>query len=329
MNRLFLRKKFFLFSLLFCVCFQSTSYAVTMVYNLKVRRVFNVAPLLERMKKRWLVSAVPIIFSRKSHIIDERTAVDVHERRTAGGSLFNLRYVPSKHWWAEATTGIEVDHGSYTKPGVSTHGRYTGSDDFRDYKVGLDDIVISGGYRHFFCKKWQLVGYGLVGIPTRRRVDLSDRYGPLVGTRIYNIGCGIEGSYSFINELKRSCAAIVQSRFIHGFNRRWFPILPSDAKIQPGNFTDVLFSLQYRERRTIVEAGYDLTVFSNQALLLATEKVVANTFLRHSGYMTISHAVLEGPFCKPFVFGAGLNVSSSKKFNARTVTGWVYGTIVF
>ncbi len=207
-----------------------------MVYNLKVRRVFNIAPLLERMKSRWPVTAVPIFFTRSRHIVEERTDLDTCEKRRAGGSLFNVRYVASKHWWAEATTGIAKDHG-----------KFSGTDTFHASRVGLDDIVVSGGYRHFICKKGQAVVYGLAGFPTRRKVELSDRHGPLVGSRVYNVGFGLEGSYSFISELKRSCAAIVQSRFIHGFNRSWFPILPKDAKIQPGNFTDLLFTLQFRE----------------------------------------------------------------------------------
>jgi hypothetical protein len=318
MNRVSMHYRLFLSLMVVMVGFCHSSYAVTLVYNLKVRRVFTIAPLLERMKRKWLVTAVPIIFSRKSHIVEEPTHLDVHEKRITSGSLCNVRYVLSKHWWVEATTGIEVDHGSYK-----------GSNPLHAYKVGLDDIVFTGGYRHFFREKWQLVGYGLVGIPVRRCVDLDDRFGPFVGSRFYNIGIGLEGSYSFMSQLKRSCAAIVQYRLIHGFNRRWFPILPNDAKIQPGNITDILCTLQYRERRTIVEAGYNLTFYSNQALLLATEKIKSDTFLRHSGYATISHALLEGPFGKSLVFGAGFNISHSQKFDARTITGWLYGTIVF
>lgn len=309
--------RFFLIFIL-AVLFVQENYAVTLVYNLRVRRAFTVAASLERMKKRWLITVVPIMFSRKSRSIDERTSLDVKEKRRAVGTLFNIRYVHSKHWWAEATMGIELDRG-----------RYKGSDPFHHQKFGLDDMVFSGGYRHFFGDKWQLVGYSIIGIPVQRSVSLFDRRGPFLGTRVYNIGCGLEGSYSFINELKRSCAVIVQGRFIHGFNRSWFPILPQDAKIQPGNFSDILCTLNYRERRILIELGYDLTIFSNQAILLKTETIKTDMFLRHSGYATVSYAFLKGLFGNPCLFGAGLNISRSKKFDARTLTAWLYGTVVF
>jgi len=75
------------------LCFQLK--AVTLVYNMKVRRVFNIEPVLERMKSRLVLSAVPIVFLRKRHLIDTRTSLNNREKRRVGGSLFNLRYVIS------------------------------------------------------------------------------------------------------------------------------------------------------------------------------------------------------------------------------------------
>ena len=318
MNPVLAKSKRFVFMALISIGTYHPTNAITLVYNLKVRRIFAIEPVLERMKSRWIFSAVPIFFSRKRHIVDSRTNLDAFEKRTAGASLLNLRYVPSKHWWFEVTTGIETDHGTFT-----------GSDPFRASRVGIDDIVFSGGYRHFIGKKGQVVGYGLVGFPTRRKVTLQDRYGPLVGTRLHAVGLGIEGSYSFFSEIRRSCAAIIQGRFIHGFNRSWFPVLPKGAEIQPGNGTDLLFTLQFRERRTIIEAGYNATFFTNQALLLPTQTITTNTFVRHSGYATVSHAIPKGLFGKPFIFGTGCNMSHSKKFDTRTITAWVYFSLVF
>jgi len=298
------------------ICFQLN--AVTLVYNLKVRRVFNIEPVLERMKSRLVVSAVPIVFLRKRHLIDTRTGLDDREKRRVGGSLFNLRYVINKHWWLEATTGVETDHGTFT-----------GTDVFHASRFGVDDLVFSGGYRHFIGERAQFIAYGLVGLPTRKKITLEDRHGPLVGTRLYSVGIGLEGSYSFWSELKRSFAAILQGRFIHGFNRDWFPILPKGSEIQPGNSTDLLATLQFREKRTVIEGGFNATIFSNQAVILPTEKISADTFYRYGVYARLSHAIMQAWFNKPFIFSIGFSLNRSEKFDLKTFTGWVSGSIVF
>jgi len=290
--------------------------AVTLVYNLRVRRIFNVPEVLERIQSNIIFSAVPIFFHRTSDIETSTNGI-VHEMRNAGGALLNLRYVPSKHGWVEITTGIEKDGG-----------KFVGESPFNASRTGVDDVVLSGGYRHFI-NSWQLVAYGLVGLPTRRIVTLCDRYGPLVGSRFYNIGAGGEVSYSFISERKRSLAAIGQVRSIHGFNRRWFPILPKEDIIQPGNGTDLFFSLQWREKRTVFEAGYDATIFSNQAIIKPTIKITTDTFVRHSWFARMAHGFKHGLFNKPSVVGAGFNVNTAQRFNAHAFVLWVYVTQLF
>lgn len=302
--------------LLFCAI--APSHAVTFVYNLRIRRVFTIAALLERMKSRWIATAVPIFSTRSSHLTNTATQLDVREKRRAGGSLVNLQYIASKHVWFEATTAIETDHATFT-----------GTDPFHASRTGIDDIVFSGGYRHFLGKKIQLVGYGLAGFPTRRKIDQTDRYTPLVGTRFFNIGVGGEISYSLFSELKRSLALITQIRLIHGFNRSWYPILPKGSEIQPGNVTDLLLSTQYRKRRTIFEGGYNGTFFTNQALLLTTGTVKADTAIRHTGYAGVSHAIFNGLFNKTCIIGTGLSVSYAHKTDSKTVTTWISGSIVF
>ena len=297
------------------LCSQELS-SVTLVYNLRVRRIFNVPEVLERIQASTIFSVVPIFFHRTSEI-ETRTCEIVCETRNAGGALLNLRYVPSQHGWAEITTGIEKDSGTFR-----------GADPFKVSRTGVDDIVFSGGYR-YFVDNWQLVAYGLVGLPTRRSVTLCDRHGPLVGSRLYNLGVGSEVSYSFISELKRSLAAIGQVRLIHGFNRRWFPILPTEDIIQPGNGTDLFFSLQWREKRTVFEAGYDATIFNNQAIIKPTQKITTDTFVRHSGFARIAHGFEQGLFDKPTVIGAGFNVNSAQRFNAKAFVVWVYATQLF
>jgi hypothetical protein len=312
-------KKFvsILLLLLLLSCVIPAIQAIPLSYNLKVRRVFNVEPVIKQ-KKRLLVSAVPIYYSRTSHIVDQTFAVDTCEDRHIFGSLFNLRYVASKNLWLEVTTGIERDHGEYK-----------GTPTFEHSSVGIDDIVLAAGGRAFMGEKIQLVGYGVLGIPAKTDISLCDRFGPFVGTRIYSVGIGGEVSYSFFDSLQRSFAAIAQGRILHGFERSWDPILPTGGQIQPGNVTDLLLALQYREGLTSVEAGYNATVFSDQALILPQEKIKSCVFTRNSWYATLSRANLKSFFDKPLVYGIGVNVSRAHKFDAKTFTGWLYFTFVF
>jgi len=285
---------------------------------MRVRRAFAAIPAVtERMKNKKLYTAVPIFFARRSNLIT-RDNLRVDEKRRAGGSLLNFRYILNKNWWSEITTGIETDHATFT-----------GDDPFKASRTGFDDIVFAGGYCHFFDRRSQSVLYGIAGIPTRRKVTREDRYGPFVGSRFINVGCGAEFSHSFISELKHSFSAIVQTRFIHGLNRSWFPILPKNSEIQPGNFTDVLGVLQYRRKRTLIEAGYDATIFSHQAIVLPSRKIKTGTFVRHSGYISAAHLWKKGLFCKPFAVGAGINISDTNRFEVNTFTGWLFFTMIF
>jgi len=296
----------------------NASHAVTLVYNLRVRRIFAVAAVLERMKSRTLATAVPIYFTRSRPLLEERTNLNGCEKRRAGGALINLRHVPSKHWWIGATTAIATDHGTFT-----------GSDPFHASRTGLDDIVFTAGYRHFVGDKAQLVAYGLAGIPTRHKLTLEDRHTPLLGTRFYNLGIGGELSYSFLSELKRSFATIAQVRFIHGFNRSWCPVLPAGSTFQPGNSIDMLFTAQYRKKRTVIEGGYDGTFFANQAIITPVETIKTDTVYRHTGYLSLSHASFETFLRKPIVYGAGFNASYAPRIDTKTFSFWIHGSIVF
>jgi len=309
-------KKIFL--LLTLLAYIPQNVAVTLVYNIKIRRAFDVPASLQIVKKPIVFSVVPIVYTRSSRIIDAAIKLDTCEKRNVCGALFNVRYLPTRNWWVEVTTGIEKDAAEFV-----------GTDSFKRSRNGFDDIVLSGGYRGFIGERIQLVGYGLMGFPVRSKVDLFDRYGPLVGTRVYNLGGGVEASYALLKTEQRSCSAIAQARFIHGFNRSWFPILPQGAQIQPGNFTDLFFSLQYREATTIFELGYDATIFSQQAVILLAQKIPAATFVRNSGYASITHGMLKGWFNKPWIFGVGVNFSRSKKFDAKTLSGWLSCSVVF
>jgi hypothetical protein len=313
-HQIFLIKLLFLF-----LAFPTSVHAVTLVYNLRIRRAFNFESLPEQTRTRWPLSVVPIFYARSSHgLIDVQNNTTVDEKRRVGAALVNLRCVPNKHWFFEGTTAIENEHANFK----GIHG-------FNASRTGLDDLVFSGGYRYFAGDNVQLVGYGLAGFPLGRKIDECDKFTPLVGTRLYTLGLGGEISYSFVSERSHSCAAIFQGRFLHSFNRSWFPILPEGSKIQPGNVSDLFFILQTRYHLTVFELGYDLTLFTNQAIILPTQTIDAKTLARHSAEASVTHAWLETPLGKPCVLGLGVSASHSKKFDSNVVTIWLNGTIVF
>ena len=292
-----------------------------LVYNMKIRRVFTgINAFIKRDIKKpvWVVSAVPIYYHRTSHIVNERTRTNLFEKRFGGGSLFNVRYVPDRTWWLEATTAIQ-------KETASAHGSATicGS------RTGFDDIVLAGGYNFFPTEKVQISPYALVGFPTRTKVTLQEVEGALVGSRFYGLGFGTEFSYGFITEIPRSFVAISQVRFIHFFTRLWQPILPPCGKIQPGNLTDILLGLRYRHKRTLFEAGYNPTIFTNQAVLLPTEKISAPTSVRHGVYGSITHLLKRVTIAnKPIAIGAGFNFNRLPRLDANTILVWVNFTII-
>ncbi len=312
--------KFFLIKSLFVsLLFQSSLQAVTLVYNMRIRRAFNFSGLPEQKRTVWPISVVPIFYGRNSHgVIDIQNNTTVDEKRRVGGALFNVRCAPNKHWFFEATTGLETDHGSFK----GKHG-------FTASRTGLDDLVFSGGYRYFAGKNGQLVAYGVAGLPLRRKIDQHDLFTPLVGSRLYTLGIGCEASYSMVNEVHYSCDAIFQGRFLHSFNRSWAPILPEGSKIQPGNTSDLFFILQMRYKLTVVEIGYDVTFFTNQAIILPKETINSSTQVRHSGVATISHGWLKTPIGKPCILSFGITASHSKRFDSNIISAWLTGTIVF
>jgi hypothetical protein len=301
---------------LFAMCISLE--AVTLVYNIRVRRSFNISKLVQNKKYKFLLSGVPIYYHRTSHIIDPLLLANVSEKRNIIGSLFNFRYMPSKSWWLEVTTGLEKDSSTFK-----------GTHTFKESQVGIDDIVFTVGHRRFISDKVQFVAYALGGIPATTKLDTEDIFGPLVGSRIYNIGFGLEGSYAFLETLERMVSASLQGRFLHGFKRSWTPILPEGSRIKPGNVTDILLVGQWRERFMMYEAGYDATIFSNQAVLLPVRTIHGSPFVRHSLFATVTRGWLEAFFDKPFILGAGFSYSFTDKFDARTYTAWLTASIVF
>ncbi|MDR3647156.1 MAG: hypothetical protein P4L22_06455 [Candidatus Babeliales bacterium] len=285
--------------------------AVSVVYNMKIRRLFTLgAQVLNPGKSKLIGSVVPIFYKRDRHIVQVDAGVDAYEKSLTGGAILNLRFVAKKKWWLEGTTGIE-------KESLKSCGTLN----FKTSRTGIDDIILSGGYNFLLNDKSQFVLYGLAGFPTRTDVTALERFNTLVGTRFFGLGVGTELSYAPINTLERSLVGITQFRFVHFFDRKWFPILPRNAKIQPGNITDILLTLQCREKLNVFEMGYNPTFFTNQAVVLATEKINADTFIRQSGYFTYMRLFKQLPgIALPGLIGCGLSISKTEQFDTRAVS---------
>lgn len=299
--------------------------AISLVYNMKIRRVFKVSALLGKDPKPVVVlSAVPIVYKRDRHIVNnDMTPIDICEKRISAGSLLNLRYVPSQHWWAEVTTGIEKEH-------LKSHSNINPAASFCTSRSGFDDFVFSAGHNWFPNEDVQFVLYGLGGLPSKRSVTLFDAQDALVGTRFYTLGIGSELSYSFFNRPKQNLIFVFQNRFLHFFKRSLAPILPADAKVQPGNVTDLLFTLQYRVKANLFEAGYNPTFFSDQAILLKTREIKSHWFVRNSAYASYLYLFKRCPGVnKPIVFGGGLSVAKSAKFDTKIFGAWLNLSLIF
>ncbi|HEX2977562.1 MAG TPA: hypothetical protein VHO47_00355 [Candidatus Babeliales bacterium] len=293
---------------------------ISLVYNMKIRRVFNVGAILGKSQKtRILATAVPIFYKRDREFVDPVRAINFTEKRSILGSLFNLRVTsPKSAWWGEITAGVENEH-------FKTHG----SQNLSGSRTGGDDIVFSAGHNWFPNKKTQVVFYGIGGFPTNFKVDQTDINDPLVGTRFFSAGFGSELSYDFIASLRQSCIIIFQNRFLHFFDRSWpFPLVGS--RVQPGNVIDVLLSLQYRIKRTLFEGGYGGTYFTNQAAILPNQKINAPAYVRNSGYITFTHLIKHCPGFKiPLLIGAGFSGGTANLFKTRIISGWVTLSTIF
>jgi len=299
-------------------------HAISLVYNLKIRRSFaaghGIAAIAADHDKEgiWLVTALPIAYWRSREIVEDTTKTDVLDKRITVGSVFNLRYVYKQALWLEATTAVETERAAL---------RGTTNADI--CRTGFDDLVLSGGYNMFPTENSQLVVYLIGGFPLYNKLTALETFDTLVGTRFCSIGAGSEFSYSFVRTDEQSFNGIMQVRFIHFFNRNWFPILPKNATLQPGNITDLLLACQYRKKHTMLEVGYDITFFTNQAAL-STEVVKTNAFARNSCYVSINHLCKKFPVIPtPVVVGAGLNIGRLNRFDTKITIAWLNFTTFF
>ncbi len=297
----------------------SSLQGTSLVYNLKIRRSFSEFGSFVKLKKkfRYVLTSLPVFYYRKARFLIERTDDDILDKRHGGGSIFNFR-MPSKHWFFEATTAIH-------KESVVA----TGTQNFCASRAGFDDIVFAGGYNAFPIKDHQITVYGLAGFPTTRKLVQQDAQRPLVGTRFYGLGGGIEYSYSYINTPKRMLAGIIQGRVIHFFTREAELLLGNEGELQPGQTIDLLLSLRYRHKRTVLETGYNPTFFVNAAVILPNETISARTLIRHGGYISLVHLTKQKLGTAALAVGGGLVYNRIKELDSHNVIALLNFTVAF
>lgn len=291
----------------------SDLYSVSLVYILKVRRAFDAhlyIPEVEGCSPIEL-SALPIFYVRNKNGVDQ--GKDIEEKVVLVGSLFNVRATTPNEWWAELTAGVE--NQSITS---------SGTDKFKIAETGIDDIIFSAGKNFSLGEKIQAVPYVIAGFPFQQSVTPLEAQTTLVGTRFYGLGAGGDFSYSFIKGQERALIGFLQVRLVHFFSRSWYPILPFDARAQPGNVTDLFLIVRYREKKHAIELGYNPTFFTNQATQLQEGTIkIANSTLNSL------YAAYEQLFEKSFLlkapgsWGIGFSVGTSRYLNTKFVLGWV------
>lgn len=299
----------------------STLQATSLVYNLKIRRTFTgIQAFLKQDKKTvWVASGVPITYYRTAHIQNETLKTDIRTKRFGGGAILNLRCIPSKYWWAEATTAVHKEHL-----------RSCGSRHLCASRGGFDDVVLATGRNWFYKDDLQLGLYGLAGFPTTWKASSFDAQEGLVGTRFYALGGGGELSYSFISTEQKTFAGILQIRAIHFFNREWETILGPGGEIQPGNIIDTLFALRYRYKRTVLETGYNATIFANQAVSTPQRRIESKTGLRNGVYVSGMHLLEHASFGgKPVAIGGGFQFNRVGRLDANSYLAWANITVIF
>ncbi len=309
--------------LLAAIVFMHNCHTVSLVYNMKIRRAFSAQNFLQLdpgRKNFWLLTALPILYTRTRHIEAPLTKQDFYEKSFLAGSIFNIRLLMPDYWWLEFTTGLEnqTNHNAGTLT-------------FKDSRTGFDDIVLTAGKNLFFSNdKGQVAFYAITGFPTKYTITVQEAYDTLVGTRFFGLGAGGELSYSFIKTLKQALTAVLQVRCVHFFDRTWSPILPAGGKIQPGNLTDLFMILQYRHKKNIFEIGYNPTFFTNQAVRLCTEKISSPNLVRNSFYANYIHVFKKSLLLKkPGGIGTGFNIGRSGTFDTKIFAWWLNLSLLF
>ena len=288
-------------------------YSVSIVYTMKLQRIFFAEGSTEKENNisSTSLTALPLLYFRDKHIIESRllknpdNSLDkkFYEKRKAQACIVDFRHITPSASWINVTTGVIRDQSNMK-----------GSSVFKKKKYGLDDILLTLGTTKKYNEKCEMVYYGLAGFPAKRRVSRYDEFDPLVGTRFFGTGAGLEFSYTPLHNDEQTCIFLINNRFVHFYKRGWSPILSSEDKIVPGNITDILCALYTRHKKTVFEIGYNPTFFTNHGVELPSKNIAGAFYTRHAGYMLLSHGS----------FGIGTSRAYEKIVSAHAQTYWFY-----
>ena len=290
-------------------------YSVTLVYNLKIRRAFDAHKILKNKNKKiyFLTTLLPIMFWRN---IDDLLVVNdfISQESSIYGLLGNFRMNLGKNWWTEVSTGLEHQTNKLIKNKKYTKGSRT----------GFDDILCSIGYDDFINQNAQYSAYLVTGIPTTQKRSLLDTYDTLIGTRFYSVGGGAEYSYAFLKKEDFGLVGICQVRYLH-----FFPSDSDQKNIIPGDTYDLLLAVHRRKYNTVVEIGYEGTLFANQQIH-RPDFIKSPPFTKNGGYINMVYLVPENTFLKnPLAIGCGASASFSSYLHSFWRGFWIHASTVF
>lgn len=179
-----------------------------------------------------------------------------HEKRLSAALVQSLR-LTHNHTWIEFIAAFGRERVRFDQQGV----RGTQS------HFGLDDFLIDIGHNFLIDEKGklQILVHWLTGIPLKWKVTLAEQNDPLVGTRTFATGPVIEWAYDFIRNTEYDVFVGFIGRFLHRFQRSYQPIIPANARFNPGNLIDLLTLIHYRHYGHNLETGYVATLFINQS----------------------------------------------------------------
>lgn len=288
-----------------------TIYPWTFIYYLVHRHQSNLTKSDPTNKKSInKVSVIPELAIINRHIIDKPNNIDVHEKSFLAGTIFDFHHIGEKPWWL----GIRT---AFVKETSQVHG----TSEFTISRAAFDDVFIQAGYNQILSDDWQLCIHGAMGLPTLLKLKKNELFNTLVGTRLFSLGLGTDLSYALINEKNRQLILNLHTRLLHFFTRDYTPILQCGGKFQAGNATDVFPSLVYTHNDHYLEFDYDLTIFTNVAVL-AQKTTYIPVIYNHSPYIQYYYTIHLPRTTTTMTVGGGIEYSYAKVFNRKEFQMW-------
>ncbi len=295
-----------LFSLLLLIPYIPL-HPVSLVYTMKLQRIFSMNSSNSKDEKSLKTfTALPILYYKDKHVVDPALFLDIYEKRKAEACMLSARYVAPSLSWIDVSTGI-----------IHEKATSTGTEKLYKKITGLDDIVINAGITRKYGKKCEIVYYGLAGFPAKRKVGIQEDQETFTGTRFFSAGIGTEASYIPLHNDIQTVTFLFNTRFIHFFERKWYPILPKNSKIVPGNITDLLCAAFFRHKNNMIELGYNPTFFTNHGKQVNSKNYYSENFNRNTVYLTLAKELRS-------TWGIGFARSYEKRYSSHAQSYWAY-----